>query len=396
MENRKKCRMIYLGILTIKRFGLNIVLAIISLTMTSCIGYKQVSPIMVNVTDAFPVKELVLQDFMDVEYVAMEITEEFSRWGDILAVGKEVILVISKNHRGDIFIYSRNGKSLRKINQKVGHDYLYGVFLDEDKGELYINNYYSDIIYVYDLYGNLKRNIKYKDNVSNINMYNYNEDNLILYNNPAQIEQSIFVVSKQDGSVVDKIEIPFIQEKETTVVQRDSNSAHYVTHLNFPVIPHKGNWIITSPSSDTVYTYLPDHNIIPFIVRTPSIQSMTPEVFLFPGILTKRYYFMETVKKEYDFEKQKGFPVKRLMYDRRKKAVYEYIVNNNDYSGRIENMSVRIINDGKGEVAFWVMLDNYSLLKANENGLLKGKLKDITAELKDKSFQVIMLVKNRK
>ena len=364
--------------------------------MTGCIGYKQVHPITVNVTDTFPVKELVLQDFMDVEYVAMEITEEFSRWGDILAVGKEVILVISKNHRGDIFIYSRNGKSLRKINQKVGNDYLSEIFLDENKGELYINNYYSDIIYVYDLYGNLKRSIKYKDNVSNINMYNYNEDNLILYNNPAQIEQSIFVVSKQDGSIVDKIEIPFIQEKETTVVQRDSNSAHYVTHLNFPVIPHKGNWIITSPSSDTVYTYLPDHNIIPFIVRTPSIQSMTPEVFLFPGILTNRYYFMETVKKEYDFEKQKGFPVNRLMYDRRKKAVYEYIVNNNDYSGRIENMSVRIINDGKGEIAFWVMLDNNSLLKANDNGLLKGKLKDITTELKGKSYQVIMLVKNRK
>ena len=37
--------------------------------------------------------------------------------------------------------------------------------------------------------------------------------------------------------------------------------------------------------------------MIPLIIRTPSIQSMVPEVFLCPSIVTDDFYFMEIVKK---------------------------------------------------------------------------------------------------
>ena len=33
---------------------------------------------------------------------------------------------------------------------------------------------------------------------------------------------------------------------------------------------------------------------------------MAPEVFLYPSILTDRYYFMQTTKKQWDFEKETG------------------------------------------------------------------------------------------
>ena len=67
-----------------------------------------------------------------------------------------------------------------------------------------------------------------------------------------------------------------------------------------PIIPNYENWVLVEQSSDTVYRYFPDHKINPLIVRTPSVQSMNPGVFLFLSVLTDRYYFMEAVKKEFD------------------------------------------------------------------------------------------------
>ena len=55
----------------------------------------------------------------------------------------------------------------------------------------------------------------------------------------------------------------------------------------------------------------------PFIVRMPSVQTQSPEVFLFPGILTDKYYFMQCVTKEYDFEKNEGMPSTPLVYESR-------------------------------------------------------------------------------
>ena len=62
-------------------------------------------------------KELILQDFMDVEYVALETKDEFLNQGIVQDIGKKTILVTNQDD-GDIFVYDRTGKALRKINRK--------------------------------------------------------------------------------------------------------------------------------------------------------------------------------------------------------------------------------------------------------------------------------------
>ena len=67
--------------------------------------------ITVDVTkNSFPKKELVLQDFMDVEYIPLETNDEFVNQGFVQAVGKEFILVKNYKDDGDIFVYDRTGK----------------------------------------------------------------------------------------------------------------------------------------------------------------------------------------------------------------------------------------------------------------------------------------------
>ena len=98
-------------------------------------------------------------------------------------------------------------------------------------------------------------------------------------------------------------------------------------------------------SSDTIYRVFTDKRVVPFIARTPSIQSMGTEIFLYPSVLTDRYYFMQTVKKVYDFSSRVGLPRTDLMYDMK------------------------------------------------ENGNLKGKLKEIAASLDEESNPVLMIAK---
>jgi len=160
------------------------------------------------------------------------------------------------------------------------------------------------------------------------------------------------------------------------------------------IIPYRGNWIFSEPSSDTVFIYLPDHNMMPFIVRTPSIQSMNPEVFLFPAILTDRYYFMESAKKGFDIETFRGFPSTSLVYDKHEKAIFEYVVYNDDFTIKTPvNMAQSTVSN---EIAFWQKLEADDLFDAHKNGHLKGTLREIAAGLKEEDNPVIMLVKYKR
>lgn len=123
------------------------------------------------------------------------------------------------------------------------------------------------------------------------------------------------------------------------------------------------------------------------------MQTMNPEVFLFLSILTDRYYFMETVKKEYDFGRDEGFPTKELLYDKEEKAIYEYTVYNADYSDkRTVNMKTLPMDN---EIASWQSIEASQLVEDYEKGKLKGRLKEIAASLDEESNPVIMLIKHK-
>ncbi len=110
-------------------------------------------------------KELILQDFMDVEYVALETKDDFLNRGIVQDIGKKTILVTNQDD-GDIFVYDRTGKALRKINRKGqgGEEYIscFTITLDEDNEEMFINDISLQKIHVYDLYGNFKRSFQHK------------------------------------------------------------------------------------------------------------------------------------------------------------------------------------------------------------------------------------------
>ena len=384
----------------------NVILAII-LLLTGCSGIRKSDKesnafITVDVSKNYPKKELILQDFMDVEYIPLETSGEFLTQGHVLDIGKDILIVKNSVNNGDIFIFDRKGKGLRKFNRLGSgpeeYTFILGVVLDEVNNEIFVNDHSIRKILVYDFYGKFIRSFNHKEEAEYDNMYNFDRDKLICrdasYRAITEDIQSFVIISKQDGSIIKEIQIPFEKKKSTIVMQTIEQGVIASGIRHSPIIPYNESWILLETSSDTIYTYSSDYKLTPFMTRIPSVQSMNPEMFLFPEMLTDSYYFMKTVKKEYDFTTGKGFPNTHLLYDRQEKKIYECTVYSGDFTTkRVVEVMQRPIDK---EIAFWHKLEAYDLFEAHEKGELKGKLKEIAAELEEDSNPVIMLVKNKR
>lgn len=393
----------------------DVILAIFLIIATGCGGNKKSNSsnnntstvatqdtfITVDVSKKYPLKELILQDIMDVEYIPLESTDEFLCQGVVQAIGKEIILVKNVINDGDIFIFDRNGKGLRKFNRKGqgSEEYIFNlsVFLDEDKGEIYVDEVIRNVL-VYDLYGNFLRNI-HRDKVKWINASNYNSDFLIARESPSaqkgkDADNQLFVlISKQNGNVVKDFRIYFEKKIEWGITNHAGNTG--AAPRPYPIIPYHDGWLLMEPSSDTIFRISQDYSLSPFMARTPSIQSMKPAVFLLPCIFTDRYHFMETITMEANLLRNEGFPKTQLVYDKKENSLFEYTMLNNDFPEK-GPVNFTMQETTNSEIAFWQKMEPHELIEAYAKGQLKGKLKDIAAELQEDSNPVIMLVKYRK
>ena len=84
---------------------------------------------------------------------------------------------------GDIFIFDRKGKGIRKINRQGSgseeYSFLLRVTLDEEHEELFVVDNRSKKVYIYDLQGNFKRSFKNIEGASYDRVFNLGSDYLI-------------------------------------------------------------------------------------------------------------------------------------------------------------------------------------------------------------------------
>ena len=361
--------------------------------------------ITVDVTKSYsPKRELILQDFMDVEYIALETNDDFLNQGVVLDIGKNIILVKNQVNDGDIFVYNRTGKALRKINRKGqgGEEYniISNIILDEDNEEMFVNDIIKTKIHVYDLYGKFKRSFNHKKDAGSLfytDMFNYDKDNLICYDKH-NVETPFLLISKLNGSITKEIKIPFNEKKllSQSIRQGDYNYVH-TPGQHYSILPFKGNWMLAEISSDTVYTFLPNYSLRPLIVRTPPIQSMYPEIMLIVRGFSDRYYFMEAIKNVYNVSTNEAFPRTFFMYDKQENAFWGYTIYNGDYSTKKEIYMNASVRTASPEIEALQKIEAYQLVEAYKKGELKdGKLKEIASKLDAEDNPVIMLVKHKK
>lgn len=353
----------------------------------------------IDVTASYPEKKLVLQDFMDVEYIPLETTDDILCADSVWAVSENLILATNFNQDGNIFLFDReSGKALRKINHKgqSGEEYTsaLGFILDEENNELYVSDTYGRKIFVYDLEGNFKRRLSWEDDFMFSEIFDFNQEYLIAHDvlnensTSPRSKQAFMLLSKQNGSITKTIQIPF-KDKKSIIIRTpvdDSGMCYaYAPSTSHPVVPYFDDFMLAEYSSDTIYQYTPNGAMEPIIARTPSVQTMNPEVFLFPTMFTDRYYFLEAVEKTMEFK------TTDIVYDKQEKNLFTYKIYNDDYAYEKEAfLKSRPLNS---EVPTWQFLDADELVDDFENGKLKGKLKEVASRLHEDDNPVIMLIK---
>ncbi|MCD7711261.1 MAG: 6-bladed beta-propeller [Firmicutes bacterium] len=322
-----------------------VILITILLGVTGCEERKQIDGnelIVVDVTARYPKKEVALQDILDVEYIPLETNDEFIHQGYLRAIGKNTIVVRNWSRDGDLFIYDRNGKALKKINRRGGSNEEYTsateIILNEENNELLVCDALENKIMMYDLEGNFKRRFSLDPEIDYHGIFSFDRDHLIIneitfdYEYGVKDTPSFLILSKQDGSLTRTINIPFHEKKSFLIIVPEVGVSFPRTYN--PVFPYRNGFILTEQSSDTIYMYSTDHQMTPWVVRTPSIQSMEQEIFLFPTFLTDEYYFLTKVEKVWDFNLRKGFPNTHVMYDRQKNALNECVIYNDDFKDK--------------------------------------------------------------
>ena len=155
----------------------------------------------------------------------------------------------------------------------------------------------------------------------------------------------------------------------------------------FNVNRYRNQVFLTEPSCDTIYAYS-EAGIEPAFARTPSIQSMSEETFLFPGIFTDDYAFFAISEKKENGKREE------LLYDRKEQAFYTYKLQNNDYK---DCDVIRMFQMNTNQDFYFVQsLNAYQLVEANAQGKLSGKLKELVDTLDEEDNPVVMIVKPKK
>ena len=368
-------------------------------SLMSCGNKEQAAPwTNIDLSGSIPKEERILQDLFEVEYVALETTDSFLTRGFIEAVSQHFLITYDYNE-GCLSLFDRTtGKGIRQIKrQGQGPEEFTSpsnVIIDEKREELFISDYSLRKILIYDMKGNFKRSFKTVDENYYTELLDYDDGHLLAYKSPAgpHDESSChLLISKQDGSLTKEIRFP-IDQVETPIFTHGKLTS---TPFFYLTAPYGERWALTVTSSDTIYSYDADGNASPLIVRSPSIHGMDPQVFLYPTILTDRYYFLRAQKKEFDLETMKGFPTQMLLYDTQEKKLVEYTLTNADMEDgpSINFYSIRPLGcDALGALT----LQAPDLVETRKAGKLKGELQNITERLDEESNPVIVLLEEKR
>ncbi|MBE6288578.1 MAG: 6-bladed beta-propeller [Mediterranea massiliensis] len=382
-----------------KQFVAGIIVALLA----ACQSEKPSSGLItIDVTGNHPELKLTLQDLLDVEYIALETTDDFLTQGGVESIGEKYIVVRNWHQDGDIFFFDRQtGRAIRKINRKGEGSEEYSritkIILDEVNNELFVGDLMTSKILVYDLEGVHKRTLKLPEDCRNWSIYPFNNEHLIAYDHSATYNPGSdredksyhLIFSKKDGNIVKGIYIPY-EKVKSLMVEAGNNVA--VPKLD-AIAPHKEDFFFTEPSSDTVYYFnTKNQALTPYLVKESTSK---PEKVLKMGVVTNRYCVMSTTEIKFDFSKGSGFPISYLVYDKQTNRLHKASVSNADFING--QQGVLIENLQQGDIAAIQVLQSHRLVEAYESGKIQNEtLKKIVSGLNEESNPVIMIMKHKK
>ena len=371
----------------------------------------------VDLQKKYPVKEIVLQEVAEVEYIPLETNDSLRVIGGPYYIDDRYIIIA--NYSGDILFFNRDGTFSHSFN-KTGNggqeygDFPYRICPDFEREEIYMYDYWWDAkqsrIQVYGFDGTYRRTFLLKGDKIFGYLVNYDSNTLFVRNNYGMsIFDSIpysktpfYMISKQDGKV-DSLPIRVEKRMSPTipVTIRISETETTTILMSFPFVTFSkmgGRIVLSEFAQDTVYTY-ESGRLSPFLVKRNRMKGKNT-MMLNMDFISGRYVLMSVQERTVDNSNYFGVPdLITLWYDRKDNSLSQVRLMNADgvsHEASEELLIEYSLTASRGLLPDKCALQVYlarDLLEWNEEGKLKGRLKEIASSLKEEDNPVLMLVK---
>ncbi len=335
----------------------------------------------------------------DIEYVPLETNKnvlvDYSKASIHYVSEKYMIIVVYG--RWEIFVFDRNGKIVSLINHRgrAPEEYttIVDLVFDEINEEIYVfDNIGTSRIVVYSLTGEHKRTLKYSTDLDLTQAYEFDEETMLVYDtkglyNNTYSKKPYLLMSKKDGSILSILNINLPVRYNTKVFSKITDTSGklftYSSSVSIPNRRHYGQeFVISDVSTDTIYRLTKNRNLIPFMVRKPSVHSTEPHLVCTTPFITDKYIFLYTTTLDYaSIQKEKAPPAKILVYE------FE--------TGKITTIDGYYQNDLKilQQNVDAKLIDVIVLKDAYGKEKLKGELKQLASSLSDEDNPVIAITK---
>jgi 6-bladed beta-propeller len=369
----------------------------------------------------YPKKDIVLQDIADITYIPLETNDSAllsSRPFTIMT--RDYIVVHNKKA---VCFFNKDGSYSHSFNHigESGMEYasIYGLCINEEANEVFVYDVpIFHHIQVYDYHGAYKRTISlpWAPPSSSLSfsgaIHDFDKDYIfaedvwdVNYIAKAGEKTSVnpipyYKISKNGGNLIN---LPFSIKKrirDGLGFTNDKNEDEYVNIPLFmsPIAKMGSDMIIAEYSLDTVYTYQ-DSIFKPFAVRLNHYDEDIP-ILATVDIVSDRYLFWYTVKKDIDVERRYISDPITYVFDKYTGECFEVgIVNRDGISSDDYNSELTFKYRLSGNLH--VVPKNYAiqaypadfLVEQYQAGKLSGKLKEIASKLTEEDNPVLMLAK---
>ena len=376
-----------------KKQGWLFILFVFFITIVSCADKKHPAEniISIDVSKNYPEKIITLEDIADVEYVQLEVHDDYLFKAFPQYVSSSTIM-INDYTTHDFLFFTRDGKPKSKFNHYGGgsgeYSFVYSVVYNEKEDKVFVMS--NNKILVYSSDGSFNYSITLPEDVFIRTMVDYDEESLLIYNDSKAYGNNFVRISKKDASVIEEVNITGHKDISLYARVGSGEEVFVIVPTTYPVLRYKDGFLLTDYSKDTVFFYNRNDEMTPVLVRTPPIFEMEPYVFINSFVEAGDYLFLRccTVKAE-----NNSIPTTFLMINKNDHSVYRQKILLKDYNGKdVSLCPFNISNTTNPEVGF-MQLNLSELREAYDENKLSGRLKDIVEASDDDSNDVYMILK---
>ena len=390
----------------------NITYFILMLALSACTSQPKTPadstlPVL-DVSKDYPEIKVDIHELGEVEYIPLETTDESVMTVGLLHfISNEYIII---QDLGVIQIFDRKGKHITRFDHTgpgpKEYHYIHGCKADFRAKELYI--YDPKKIQVYSFSGEWIRTVgNIPEGIRPEFTFDYNEKYLITHNvfhdywNFEKLPVDLkpyYLIDKQTGEFIPlpltvKNRISRIVHKEIKDISENVAQPIVEKILINPMLANGSDILIADFGLDTLYSYKNDR-LTPIAVQYPSAHSTNPPVVIAPFFYTDQFLIFKPVEIRYDskYALQPLDDAPLMMWNRKTNEIYRIqLYDSNRPNRKLKNTMEGMQLENPNQIFIAHYADK--LCTDNEEGKLKGKLKEVASKLTEEDCHVVAICK---